>query len=136
MCVIVNRPPRPLDYPDTRPLPPTTPPRPPDHANDDDFDGNMQINYCEYILCMSICMSPDQSDCYHANHPDDNDEDGNLQINYCGPNTNCNNHPGFFECNEDDCKDGYTNWQANKGIKDGKQIKVKMMVTVTVIMIK
>ena len=39
-----------------------------------------------------------------------------FQINYCGPNANCNNHPGFFECNEDDCKDGYTNWQANKGI--------------------
>ena len=38
-----------------------------------------------------------------------------LQINYCGPNANCNNHPGTFECNEDDCKDGYTNWRANLG---------------------
>ena len=43
-----------------------------------------------------------------------------FQINYCGPNANCNNHPGFFECNEDDCKDGYTNWQANKGISDDR----------------
>ena len=40
-----------------------------------------------------------------------------TQINYCGQNTHCNNHPGTFECNEDDCKDGYTNWRANHGSK-------------------
>ena len=40
-----------------------------------------------------------------------------FQINYCGQNTNCNNWPGTFECNEDDCKEGYTNWRANHGAK-------------------
>ena len=37
------------------------------------------------------------------------------QINYCGVNTNCNNWPGYYECNEDDCKPGYVNWRANVG---------------------
>lgn len=45
-----------------------------------------------------------------------------LQINYCGPNTNCNNQPGTFECNEDDCKPGYTNWRANYGERDWRKL--------------
>lgn len=48
-----------------------------------------------------------------------------MQINYCGPNTNCNNQPGTFECNEDDCKPGYTNWRANYGEQGLEEINMK-----------
>ena len=34
-------------------------------------------------------------------------------------NTNCNNWPGYYECNEDDCKPGYVNWRANVGKTKG-----------------
>ena len=47
------------------------------------------------------------------------------QINYCGSYTYCNNLPGSqgrFECSEDDCMPGFTNWRPYDG--GAKQLAV------------
>ena len=55
------------------------------------------------------------------------------QINYCGSHTNCNNSPGSWWCNEDDCKSGYTNWRANVGTcgYSSGQVKLDILQAVT-----